>query len=92
MSRSDTSKAVDKLVDSLNDRRFAPFLFASLLADEGKEVNEMFYQVIISYLNIMATQHSLGIDYFGTQDLARKCHHLVNVGNIDLSPFDSITI
>ena len=50
MSRKITTNAVDKFVDALNDKRFSPRLFGSFLLDESNETNQLFLQVIDSYL------------------------------------------
>ena len=50
MSRKITTNAVDKFVDALNDKRFSPRLFGSFLLDESDETNQLFLQVIDSYL------------------------------------------
>ena len=70
MSRGITNKGVDKFVEMTFDNRFNPLLFASSIATESNAVNRQFFDVILSYLQIMANAHIRGIDYVGLQDLA----------------------
>jgi hypothetical protein len=100
MSRSVTSKGMDRFVETVHDRRFSPYLFASFLANEDREIQSAFFDVMVSYLHILATQSALGIDYFGTQELANQAYGMyqgyLNGGgtgtipnSIDLNIFDS---
>lgn len=55
-----TIKAVDRMVEAMNDSRFRTHLFGSLMSDESEIVNEKFYQVILSYLREQARLADLG--------------------------------
>lgn len=98
-SRGVTSRGVDKFVELVNDRRFRPFLFASGISSESPEVQRQFYDVVMSYLQILASNHSMGIDHFRIADLQAQAHTMYSafmraggVGDLpslDLSMFDT---
>jgi len=72
MSRKVTTNAVDKFVEALNDKRFSPRLFGSFIIDEGNEVNQIFLQIIDSYLFAQNLRYENGErDY-----VAVRCHDL----------------
>ena len=50
MSRKITTNAVDKFVDALNDKRFSARLFGSFIVDEDNVTNQLFLEIIESYL------------------------------------------
>ena len=76
MSRDLTHKGVDKFVELSNDKRFRPFLFASGISVEHPDVQRMYFESIISYLQIMATNHAMGQDWFGLTDLASMSYEM----------------
>ena len=77
MSRSVTNKAVDKFIECLNDRRFIPYHFSASIAGESVEVNDVFFEIAISYLNILASQDQLGIRQVGSGHLASKASKML---------------
>lgn len=76
MTRNITSKSVDKFVEDIHDNRFSSHLFASLVANENRVVNERFMQIILNYLQMLADQHARGVDYFGLQDLQSMAYKM----------------
>jgi hypothetical protein len=78
MSRSVTNKAVDRFVECLNDRRFMPYLFASQIASDGVEVNDVFFEIAICYFNILASQDQLGIRNTNSVHLTSKASQMLN--------------
>lgn len=65
-----TIKAVDKLVEAMNDNRFRPHLFGSLISDESETVNEQFHQIVLSYLRErarLAELNSIPAEVGGTE-------------------------
>ena len=76
MSRKITTNAVDKFVDALNDKRFSPRLFGSFLLDESNETNQLFLQIIDSYLFAQNIRYENGDRDF----VAIRCHDLYGSG------------
>lgn len=97
-SRTVTNKGVDKFVETLNDRRFSPHLFASYIANETENVQRHFFRMVLDYLSIMARNHQEGINYVGVTDIASSAYKMYSAylaaGGIgepihpDLSRFD----
>jgi hypothetical protein len=78
MSRQVTNKGVDKFVDTLHDHRFAPYLFASHLANETGYIQRQFFEMLTSYLHVLARNHQQGVDYTNTTDLAAHAYRMYN--------------
>jgi hypothetical protein len=88
MSRTVT-KSVDHLIEAINDRRFSPYLFGIGMSEESEVVNDVFFKIILSYLEVMARRHEFGITAYGNTDIQSQAHRMVGGVGIDLNPFDS---
>ena len=76
MSRKITISAVDKFVNSLNDKRFSPRLFGSFILDEDDETNQLFLEIIESYLFAQSLRYENGDRDF----VAIRSHDLYRSG------------
>lgn len=75
MSRAITNKSVDRLVESMNDLRFHPQLFALSIIDESPYVNGVFYEIIQAYIRQMARDFQTGTS--NHTGLASQCDRLL---------------
>jgi len=78
MSRGITNKSVDKFVECLNDRRFSSQLFAIAIEVESDDVKDVFFEIIISYLNLLTIGNQFGIRDSNTVHLASKASKMLN--------------
>jgi hypothetical protein len=76
MSRKITISAVDRFVNSLNDKRFSARLFGSFIVDEDNETNQLFLEIIESYLFYQNIRYDRGDRDF----VAIRCHDLYGSG------------
>lgn len=71
--RKITIDIVDKFVNSLHDNRFSPRLFGSFLCDESDEINQLFLEIIESYLYYQDLNYNSGDNGF----VATRCHDIL---------------
>jgi hypothetical protein len=82
MSKTITSKSVDRLVETINDLRFHPKLFAMFIIDESPYVNAVFYEIIQAYLKEMARDYECGTS--NHNGIASQCARLLGGSSINL--------
>jgi hypothetical protein len=82
-------KSVDKLLEAINDRRFSPYLFGVSISEESEVVNDVFFKIILSYLEVMAKRHDFGITAYGNTYIQAQASAMLGGIGIDLNPFDT---
>jgi hypothetical protein len=83
MSRTVTSRSVDRLLDVMNDTRFRPHLFAISMIDESPYVNSIFFEIIQSYIREMARDYQSGVS--NHNGIAYQCNQYVGGSSINLT-------
>jgi len=72
MPRETTTRAVDKLVEAMNDNRFRPNTFGSMIADESPDVSYVFYQIVLAFIQAKSRQYDIG----SSEIVASQCSRL----------------
>jgi hypothetical protein len=78
MTNSVTIKAVNNLIEFLNDVRFNTELFGSAIANADERVDEMFEEIMLSYLNRKANDYVMGVAKLrGTQFKSEQAYEML---------------